>query len=140
MLSTGTQTSIDTDSVPLTIGELYLPVRLYVLIAGICLCVLCTGCSTVRHDDRFFGRDKLYHFTIAGAIGAGTTVSADCRGTSRADAPIIGTSVALGFGAGKELYDLKIKKTFWSWKDMLWDLIGGLAGSYVVHELTETYE
>ncbi len=94
--------------------------------------ILFSGCSSYRYNDHFFGPDKFCHFTVAGAIGAGVTVAADANGASHHDAPIIGTSVAVTFGAGKEFYDLKIKETSWSWKDMFWDLAGGFAGSYVV--------
>ena len=77
---------------------------------------------------------KVYHFTVAATIGAGTTVAADSNGASHSDAPIIGTSVAVGMGAGKEFYDLTIKETYWSWKDMFWNVAGGLAGSYAISQ------
>ena len=93
-----------------------------------------SGCSSYRYDDRFFGPDKLYHFTASGVIGAGTTLASSKNGASNKDAPLIGISVAMSFGAGKECYDANIKGTYWSWKDMFWDLAGGAAGSYLVAE------
>ncbi len=92
-----------------------------------------TGCATVNwSNDAWFGTDKLYHFTASGIIGAGSTAVAHSNGASDYNAPVIGVSVTIGIGAGKEFYDLTIKETYWSWKDMFWDLIGGSVGSYAV--------
>ena len=93
-----------------------------------------SGCSSYRYNDHLFGPDKVYHFAAAGVIGACTTAAAVSNGASDSDAPVIGVSVAVGVGAGKEFYDLTVKETYWSWKDMLWDLLGGAAGSYIVSE------
>jgi putative lipoprotein len=90
----------------------------------ISLCL--TGCATVNHpDDHWFARDKAYHFAVASAISAGATLAA---GDSDA-APVIGVGVAMAFGAGKETYDRDVKKTYWSWKDLAWDLAGAAAGA-----------
>ena len=93
-----------------------------------------SGCSSYSYNDHLFGPDKVYHFTAAGVIGACTTAAAVSNGASDSDAPVIGISVAIGVGAGKEFYDLTVKETYWSWKDMLWNLIGGTAGSYIVSQ------
>ena len=37
--------------------------------------------------------------------------------------------MAVSFGAGKELYDRNVKNTYWSWKDLAWDLAGAVAGA-----------
>ena len=95
------------------------------LIAPICALFL-LGCATVNHpDDNWFARDKAYHFAAASAIGAGATFMAG----SEDAAPVIGVGVAMSFGAGKELYDREVKKTYWSWKDLAWDLAGAVAGA-----------
>ena len=93
-----------------------------------------SGCSSYSYNDHLFGPDKVYHFAAAGVIGACTTAAAVSNGASDSDAPVIGISVAIGVGAGKEFYDLTVKETYWSWKDMLWNLIGGTAGSYIVSQ------
>ncbi len=95
-----------------------------------------SSCSTLRFapdDDPWIARDKLYHFVAAGAIGAGST-SLTARNGNVHDSPYIGVSVAMTFGAGKEYYDKNVKGTFWSWKDIVWDLIGGTAGSYIYYK------
>jgi putative lipoprotein len=94
---------------------------------------LLSGCATVyRGDDPWLGRDKLYHFTVSGAIGAGTTLAASRNGATGSGAPVIGMTATLGIGAGKECYDAKVKGTFWSLKDFVWDMAGGALGCYLV--------
>ena len=105
-----------------------------IVVASVILAFMFFGCATFNnhYGDEWFGKDKFYHFTAAGVIGAGTTAVAKNNGSSECDAPVIGISVGVGFGAGKEFYDLSVKETYWSWKDMLWDLIGCSVGSYAV--------
>ena len=95
--------------------------------------ILPSGCATMYWgDDSWVGRDKLYHFVAGGVIGAGTTLALERNGINRKTAPVIGITASVGIGAGKEWYDENVKGTFWSWKDMVWDTVGGAAGSYVV--------
>ena len=85
-----------------------------------------TGCATVNHpDDQWFARDKAYHFIAVSVISAGATAAAGDTDT----APVIGMGVAMSFGAGKELYDRDVKRTYWSWKDFVWDCVGAVAGA-----------
>jgi uncharacterized protein YfiM (DUF2279 family) len=94
--------------------------------------VLGAGCATANHpDDRWFGRDKVYHFTTGALIGAGVTALAGEDELSDVEAGARGTGAALIAGAGKEWFDRDVRKTYWSWKDLAWDLLGGLAGSFV---------
>ena len=91
-----------------------------------------SGCaaSTSNHDD-WLGRDKLYHFMATTAIGAGSSAVARDNGASKAEAVIVGISIAIGVGAAKESYDKWVRRTFWSWKDMFWDVVGGTIGSLI---------
>lgn len=92
------------------------------------------GCAArpVHHEDNFWGRDKLYHAASSAIIGGSVTAAALNNGADRTGAPVIGISVAVAAGAGKEWFDLKIRNTFWSWKDIFWDVAGGAAGAYIV--------
>ena len=102
---------------------------------SIILFLTVSGCATTRcYHDSFFGKDKLYHFTASGVIGAGVTAVSRNNGISDYKAPVIGVSVSIGIGAGKEFYDLTVKETYWSWKDIVWNLIGSSVGSYAVSE------
>ncbi len=43
--------------------------------------------------------------------------------------PEIESVLLLLLGTGKELYDRKVKRTYFSGNDLTWDLIGSLLGS-----------
>lgn len=79
--------------------------------------------------DDWYGIDKLAHFSVSAAIAAGVTNYKERHGSSGCAAARMGFAITLSIGAGKELYDKKIKKTFWSWEDMTWDAIGATVGS-----------
>jgi putative lipoprotein len=95
------------------------------------LCIV-SGCASLdgrQHQDDWFGRDKVEHFAISAAIGAGAGAKLEDNGSGRCEAAAGGLAITLVAGAGKEYYDKYIRKKFWSWKDMFWDLAGGALGS-----------
>jgi len=75
--------------------------------------------------------DKAYHFAAGALIGAGVTALVNGDELSDVEAGARGTGAAVIAGAGKEWFDRDARKTYWSWKDLAWDLLGGLAGSFV---------
>jgi putative lipoprotein len=101
-----------------------------------------SACATATHHDQdshkvrdsWLGKDKLYHFLTASVIGATATKVAINNHTNPCDAVFIGISTTLVIGAGKEWYDMTIKKTLFSWKDMFWNLAGSTVGGYAVSE------
>jgi len=98
------------------------------------LAILTTGCSSLKNDrDKWFAKDKLYHFATAGAVSAALTSVAKANGSSDSRSAVAGVSITLALGAGKESYDKKVKKTFFSLKDMVWNLIGAVTGSLLVN-------
>ena len=87
------------------------------------------GCATAPvAQDPWFGQDKFKHFGISAVVAGVATVVGEHNGLEdgEAFAPAIGLTLALG--AGKETYDARVKRTFWSWRDLTWGLMGGLAG------------
>jgi putative lipoprotein len=90
--------------------------------------------DTPKQSDSWLGKDKLYHFLASGVIGAAATKVAANNHVAPCDAVFIGVSTTLVIGAGKEWYDLSVKKTLFSWKDMFWNLAGSTLGSYAVGE------
>lgn len=102
---------------------------LVVLIA----CCTFTGCAAVPpQNDSWFGRDKASHFLVSGLISGTATVIADKQGMNRYESFYFAFGTTLSLGAGKETYDLKIRKTGWSWKDLFWDALGALAGYGII--------
>ena len=102
------------------------------------MCAALSGCASFRHaGDPWWGDDKLKHFVVCGLAGAAAAVCAQQGDGSDGQTFLVGMGVAMGLGAGKETYDARIKGTYFSGKDLVWDLLGGLAGSLVVIGLAE---
>ena len=94
---------------------------------------LAAGCASLRHSgDPWWGEDKAKHFAVCGLAGAAAAVCVQQGDGSDGQTFLVGMGVAMGLGAGKETYDARIKGTYFSGKDLVWDLLGGLAGSLVV--------
>ena len=92
-----------------------------------------SGCASLRRpDDPWFGRDKLYHFAVSAAIGGGATQAAHEQDWNDVDAGAGAIGLAFVIGAGKEAHDKNVKRTYWSWKDMVWNVLGALAGAAAV--------
>ena len=99
---------------------------LHGLVAAVLL--LQAGCAGFRTcNDAWLGPDKAKHFAAGFVIGAGGALAARNLGTEEAAA--IGCTTAMAAGFGKEAYDLRIKGTCWSWRDVFWDFLGASAGA-----------
>ncbi|HMP97045.1 MAG TPA: hypothetical protein PKA51_09005 [Kiritimatiellia bacterium] len=87
----------------------------------------CAGFRACGPEDDAWGADKRKHFVASALIGAGATAVAAQRNDT-GDAAAMGFSVALAAGLAKEGYDLYGKQTCWSWKDLVWDVLGASVG------------
>lgn len=95
------------------------------------LALVTAGCSANRFQhDPWFGHDKIMHFTASGAISFVATSIALDNGASDEEAFAAGMGSVIAAGCAKEYFDVTVKGTFWSWKDMTWNTAGGLAGGY----------
>jgi len=100
------------------------------------IAILYTGCAGSNcQSDPWFGADKIYHFCGGAVIGGGTTAIAEHNGWSEGEARGLAFGVTLSLGAAKETYDLTVKKTGWSWKDLIWTAAGTLAGNLTANSL-----
>ena len=98
----------------------------------ICLVLLCIGIDACALQSPAkpiqWQEDKIKHFTATSVISysAATHEREEYR-----DCPAAGRSIlfTMSIGAGKETYDVFIKKTFWDWEDMTWNLIGSTFGA-----------
>ncbi len=101
-----------------------------------------TGCATnqkaapptTASKDEWFAKDKLQHFTASFLIGVLSYSIARGGEASKDDASIIGFSSASTCGIAKEIND-EVKRNDWSYKDLVWDLIGGGVGVSVSNVL-----
>ena len=99
---------------------------LHGLVAAVLL--LQAGCAGFRTcNDAWWGPDKAKHFAAGFALAAGGTLTA--RDLEPEEAAAIGWTAAMAAGLGKETYDLRIKGTCWSWRDVFWDFLGASAGA-----------
>jgi len=105
----------------------------YILI--VFLIIHLTGCATYQEagspastrKDEWFGRDKLKHFSATFLIGAAAYSTARWGDASKDNASIIGFSLSSTCGIAKEIND-EVRRDDWSYKDLIWDFIGGAAG------------
>jgi putative lipoprotein len=103
--------------------------------AALAAMLLACGCSTMRHqNDHWLAVDKLEHFAVFGLAGGAAAKAALDSDRSDGQAFFIGISVSTGLGAGKEVYDDKIRGHHFSGKDLVWDVAGGLVGSLIAIE------
>lgn len=99
------------------------------------LVISLSACATTHHpNDNWFGDDKMRHFLVSSVIGAAFTKMAANNGERGCHSVFIGISASIAIGAGKEWYDKNIRKTYFSWKDMFWDVTGGTLGSFATRE------
>lgn len=69
---------------------------------------------------------------VSTAISAAATQVAIDSGESAPRAHAQAVGVVLVVGLGKEGYDREVSGTGWSWRDMVWNLLGGLLGGSLV--------
>lgn len=77
--------------------------------------------------DRWTGPDKTLHFVASAGLAAGGYGLASLWTDDRTVQLVAGSSLALGAGLGKELWDLSGRGNA-SWRDMAWNVIGTATG------------
>ncbi len=91
--------------------------------------MLATGCSTpAPPNDDWLGRDKFLHLGASAALAAGASSAAYAAGMNDT-AIAAGGGVSLAAGLAKETFDVRVKGTGWSWKDLAWDALGACLGA-----------
>ena len=105
------------------------PTLLFIIIA----LLFTSGCATTgQHNDDWFGEDKAAHFFVSCVVAGAAAAASKDRGMDDGESFAFAMGITISMGGAKEAYDLYIKKTYWSWKDMTWDLLGALAGYSLV--------
>ena len=87
----------------------------------------CAATARSADPDPWFGHDKVLHFGASATIAAGGYTVGVLAFDSRSTSILLGSGLALGAGAAKELYDLTGRGDP-SWRDLAWDMIGTAAG------------
>jgi putative lipoprotein len=105
--------------------------RLFLIVLLICF----SGCTAYQKNaspravkkDEWFAKDKAKHFSASFLIGTLTYSIARAGEADKDDASIIGFSFSSTCGIAKEIND-EVKHNDWSYKDLIWDFIGGGVG------------
>jgi len=84
--------------------------------------------------DRWFGRDKAYHFAASAVIQSVGHAVLRANGRSYRDAAWTAGAVTLTVGVGKELWDRHDGRYF-SLKDLAADATGGGSGAVLMRQL-----
>lgn len=96
------------------------------------LAISSAGCASLRHaNDPWWGPDKARHFAVSMTLAAGASYGLAEGGADGEGAVAGGLAAAALAGSAKEMYDQRVKRTYFSGKDLLWDLMGGLAGGFL---------
>src|SRR5690242_7187583 len=104
---------------------------------GLSFAGLCASAdASAQTDDRWFGSDKVMHFALSADVAAGGYTFATGLFHNVPPRLAFGAVASLGFGIGKELYDLTGHGTA-SWRDLAWDVVGTASGLAVVWLLQE---
>lgn len=80
-------------------------------------------------EDQWVANDKYVHFLTSAAISAGIAKAARENDHEACEAALIGFGITMSIGAAKESYDKRIKKTLYSYRDMVWNMAGSTVGS-----------
>lgn len=99
------------------------------------LILCCAGSTSIArsaNSDRWLARDKYEHFAVSAFYSTGITIASHRHFSHSEDTSrIIGFSVTLSLGAGKELADYKTPGGVPSLKDFVWDIAGTLTGMLI---------
>lgn len=78
-----------------------------------------------QREDPWLAMDKFLHLAASASITGLSYHVYHCQYHNAVDPSIcFSLSIATASGVGKELYDVKIRRTGWSWKDIAADGIG----------------
>lgn len=81
-----------------------------------------------QRSDPWWGPDKALHFGVSAGIAAGGYGLGALLWKDRQRRALAGATLALGAGAGKELWDLTGGGGSASWRDLVWDAAGAALG------------
>lgn len=84
--------------------------------------------------DRWFAKDKAYHFVASAAIQSAGYSLLRANGQPYRDAALSAGALTLTVGVGKELWDRHDGRYF-SWKDLAADAVGGGSGAVLMRQV-----
>lgn len=91
--------------------------------------------SAVAFQDPWFSPDKAKHFLVSGFIESASFAGMETIGVSRKSSMAGAIAITGALSLMREIHDKRTKNQF-SFRDLTWDLAGGLA-AYVLLRHTE---
>ncbi len=85
--------------------------------------------AIIQPEDKWFSKDKWMHFTTAYFISLQSNFTLnEMFYTRKNNARYVSLGITLSLSLGKEVYDTFAKGSYFSWKDLCYDILGaGLA-------------
>lgn len=99
-----------------------------------CLLILCLSLGPsdrAAPPDRFWGEDKLKHFFTSFIVTSLAASGARAAGLDPETSLLVGAGTGAVLGVGKEISDLGRESSTASFNDIVWDLAGVGAATYV---------
>jgi putative lipoprotein len=85
--------------------------------------------SLIQPEDKWFSKDKWMHLSTAYFLTLQSTYALDKMFYTRSDnARYVSVGISLSLSLGKEFYDAFYKKSIFSWKDLVYDILGSGLG------------
>lgn len=85
--------------------------------------------SLIQPEDKWFSKDKWMHLSTAYFLTLQSTYALDKMFYTKADnARYVSLGISLSLSLGKEFYDAFYKKSIFSWKDLVYDILGSGLG------------
>ena len=99
-------------------------------VLSLCLAVnLLYGQTAVAHTDAWFGIDKLKHFFMSFFIESVSYSALQAAGVNHRSAMGGAIGISLGFGAAREVHDMRTPGNIFSVRDLTWDALGTASGA-----------
>lgn len=93
-------------------------------------------CVHLNAENPWLGKDKAAHFSYSAFLTYWNYgMSKDFMQYSHRTSLIVSINLTAVLGLSKELSDLKISKSIWSWHDLVYDLAGIGCGLILINNL-----
>lgn len=96
-------------------------------VVGLCACA-----PLPAREDPWTGIDKVQHFAFSTALSAALAQASLNDGKSDCGALRVGFGWTMAVGVGKEVFDARIRRAGWSWRDLVADAAGAMAGGVLI--------
>jgi putative lipoprotein len=87
-----------------------------------------------RHQDAWFGIDKIKHFFMSAFIESVSFSALQASGANHRSAMAGAIGITIGLGVGREIHDMRVPGNLFSVRDLTWDVLGTGAGAALLSQ------